>query len=698
MYERHFGLNKRPFPARAGGNDVFVGPQTAKTMASLKQALASQDAVVAVAGPAGSGKTTLIDKALDALAGTHKTVRIGRMKLAGEDALEYLLEEFGVADLPRGPIRQFGALRNRLAELEAQNTRTVVVVEDASRLGEQTLAELEAMTAADAGDSGGSALVLMGDEKLEQVFTAPEVKRLSQRIRRRISIEPLSAAELRGYLLHCFRLAGADFELIFDARSAALVHHLSDGIPRIANNIVESALAAAAAAGHEKIDASFVAGVAQDEFGLESGNFDLSVSEPQQIDDIPELIQDTLPELEALPPVAEKEPELDNIPELEPVQAPEAAALPEAEPVPAAEPIDDPVSEALEALSIVENNEPLLVAAPEPETQPEPQPVDAQEPVSETVPEWERDPTVAELKPDLDALEKAIALAHGDATDAPPPPAADIPAATAPATPADDAKPVSDEIPEITLDNAIQARVDNNLIDEPGQISASEGSNGAASSGNGDLPEVKIAPRKAKKADAEIEKIAAELARAKSIEDVDDKLAETLFGEEISLIAAQVVAAHAAQAPANDEELKLFDTAAASIAQAAGTPQAQTVALEEPEPEPEPQVEVSLETPQQGGESGLDLSASQRLKTVRALNADLHPSLREPANEVPDPAQDTSAASKPAPEPIENQINTSITQTLKALDPNSLPAGAAPDYDDEPEQDKGGFFSRFRRS
>ena len=164
--------------------------------------------------------------ALSALAGTHRTVRIGRMKLAGEDALEYLLEEFGVTDLPRGPIRQFAALRTQLAELEAQNTRIALVVEDATRLGEQTLAELEALTAADAGDSGGAALVLMGDENLEALFTAPELKRLAQRIRRRISIAPLCAAELRGYLMHCFRLAGADFEAIFEADAPDLLHHL----------------------------------------------------------------------------------------------------------------------------------------------------------------------------------------------------------------------------------------------------------------------------------------------------------------------------------------------------------------------------------------------------------------------------------------------------------------------------------------
>ena len=85
------------------------------------------------------------------------------------------------------------------------------------------------------------------------------------------------------------------------------------------------------------------------------------------------------------------------------------------------------------------------------------------------------------------------------------------------------------------------------------------------------MPEVRVEPPKNKKADAEIERIAAELAKAKTIEDVDDKLAETLFGEEINLIASQVIAAGAKAESANDEELELFDTAAASIAQAAGS-------------------------------------------------------------------------------------------------------------------------------
>ena len=86
--------------------------------------------------------------------------------------------------------------------------------------------------------------------------------------------------------------------------------------------------------------------------------------------------------------------------------------------------------------------------------------------------------------------------------------------------------------------------------------------------------------------------------------------------------------------------------------------------------------------------SAMDLSASQRLKTVRALNADLHPSLREPENEPP------QNGSTEEPDSIEDQINTSITQTLKTL---KIPPDVA-NEDDEEESGKSGFFSRFRRS
>ena len=68
------------------------------------------------------------------------------------------------------------------------------------------------------------------------------------------------------------------------------------------------------------------------------------------------------------------------------------------------------------------------------------------------------------------------------------------------------------------------------------------------------------------------------------------------------------------------------------------------------------------------------------------------------------PAEPVQAANEPqAPQPddsgpvsIEEQINTSITQTLKAL--SERPTAVDDDDDDDDDGKKSGFFSRFRKS
>jgi hypothetical protein len=259
-------------------------------------------------------------------------------------------------------------------------------------------------------------------------------------------------------------------------------------------------------------------------------------------------------------------------------------------------------------------------------------------------------------------------------------------------------------IPEITLDNAISQRFDNNLIDEPGEVSAPAA---AAPADGGERPAINLPKKQTKKADAELEKISVELAKAKSLEDMDDKLAETLFGEELNFIAAQVLANPPNTESANDDVELVADVQVASgqvaharVAQARVAPTTvatghavaagQLVATGS-----KPAYEVTLEAPKQLDDGGMDLSTSQRLKTVRALNADLHPSIREP-----DATATATAASQPAaapaepPESIEDQINTSLTQTLKAL---NVKPPVIPD-DDDGDDSKDGFFSRFRRS
>ena len=764
MYKKHFGLERRIFRGNAAGADVFVGPQTASILTSIKKALSAPDAVVTLTGPVGSGKSTAVAHSLGAISGKNAIVRVGRFPLQRGELLDLLFDHMRIQQRPQRGNQKLALFRQLLFNLAQNDSRMFVLVEDAPFLGPDMLAELEVVTAADTGPSDGAAIVLMGDEYLKELLASKTLARLRQRIRLRRSLAPCSVEELSGYLRHCFRQAGADFDKIFAGGATELLHELSGGILRVVNNLVESSMEAAADAKAATVKLELISHIADEEFGL-TGTFTrlpeisskqpeprhsdnvtaelvaLSMPEPEPApkkpaaeippkkpaaeippkepaaemapekpaaeiapkkptaepapnkddDDIPELIQDTQPALAILndappanPPGTEARMH-DTLPDIEALSA-ELGAKPKPEPKPAAvkkpESRPQPVSRA--------RTESSAPPAPKPELklELEKDPGPAAEKAIPTLsdedkPAWDRDPTLAELRPDLDALERAMAVAQGRDPEAGDEPGLHPePQAKSKPQPKDEIE----EIPEITLDDSINRKVDREALErkerleKEGILEDEEPAKAEA--------EAEAAPEdraREEKAEAELEQIAAGLAKAKTIEDVDDKMAETLFGEELSVAAAAVAE-------------RVAKEAAAAAAEASSAPQEPTASAEPARSDLEkefenvwgetPGIEVSLESGIEDQKGGLDISASQRLATVRALNTGKPEAApQKAANAPPPPAV--------SPDPIEEQITTSLTQTMKALKVNPDPAAVNDDDDDER---KGGFFSRFRRS
>jgi hypothetical protein len=96
--------------------------------------------------------------------------------------------------------------------------------------------------------------------------------------------------------------------------------------------------------------------------------------------------------------------------------------------------------------------------------------------------------------------------------------------------------------------------------------------------------------------------------------------------------------------------------------------------------------------------AGPGANASERLATVRALNGtpNTAPPVPQSAEAIvmADSAMHEPPHSSDKPESIEDQINTSITQTPKALNVRP-PDGMVVENDD---REKKGFFGRFRKS
>lgn len=269
MYEAHFGLTSRPFGSKAEGAGIFSGPRQVETMTSVKKGLTALDAVVTVTGPVGVGKTSIVSRALDTISPNRMAAWVGRMQLAPDEVLHLLLAGFGVKAQAKGTIQRFAVFRRLLAERAAAGAPVAIVVEDANRIGVDALAELEALTAADTGDATGANIILMGQPNLKKLLAQPELARLNQRTRLRQAIEPLAQTEVNGYLKHCVRAAGGEYDKIFEAGVAEIVFACSDGIPRMINTLCASAMAAAMEDGLTSVPASLMHKVAVNAFGYE---------------------------------------------------------------------------------------------------------------------------------------------------------------------------------------------------------------------------------------------------------------------------------------------------------------------------------------------------------------------------------------------------------------------------------------------
>ncbi|MGI9263341.1 MAG: hypothetical protein ACR2QU_00340, partial [Gammaproteobacteria bacterium] len=200
----------------------------------------------------------------------------------------------------------------------------------------------------------------------------------------------------------------------------------------------------------------------------------------------------------------------------------------------------------------------------------------------------------------------------------------------------------------------------------------------------------------------------AEIGQAQSLEEFSDAMAETLFGnEDLDLIAAAVVANPPADAEANAAQEPGTDPSgeppaiAAELTLAVEEPVAEKAVAETPAPVA-PVARPAAKPPPTAG--GLRESQQMRADMLQSLNTDKKPAGSKPAAAAAKTGNPSKPGAEPIPgqkeaqpESIENQINTSITQTLEALDVAKM-AESEVIEEEEKEEKKGGLFSRFRKS
>jgi general secretion pathway protein A len=282
MYRNFFGLKESPFNVNPDPRFLFLTRHTEEALAGLTYGVLRRKGFILLTGEVGTGKTTLLNKLLDHLNRQRvSTAFIFNSRLNVTQFFDFLLSDFGIPceDIAPRTMKSQGLrrLNQWLLERYQAGETAVLIVDEAQNLSSQVLEEIRLLTNLETSTDKLLQIVLSGQPELEHKLSRPELRQLRQRITLRCKTHPLTAEEVRGYILRRLQLAmrsngsagvTASAAAVFSNEAIARVHHHSRGIPRVINLLCEHALISAYAQQRKPIPPEIVDEVAR-EFQLE---------------------------------------------------------------------------------------------------------------------------------------------------------------------------------------------------------------------------------------------------------------------------------------------------------------------------------------------------------------------------------------------------------------------------------------------
>lgn len=279
MYKKFFGLQSSPFGTSPDPRFMYMMPHTREVLAGLEYGIFARKGFTVLTGEVGTGKTTILRRALSALSAERVyTSFVFNPLLEPLDFLEFVLSDFGLTPASRTKSGMLLQLNRWLIERFRMNETCVVVVDEAQNLSWELLEEIRLLTNLESSSEKLLQIVLSGQPELDEKLRHPSVRQLRQRIFLWCRTQPLSAEQTSEYIIERLRIAGATYT-IFTPEAARLIHQHSRGIPRLINLLCEHALILGYVDQTREISATQISSVAKD-LDLEMQSFLMPPDEP----------------------------------------------------------------------------------------------------------------------------------------------------------------------------------------------------------------------------------------------------------------------------------------------------------------------------------------------------------------------------------------------------------------------------------
>ncbi len=242
MYNHFYGFQESPFNMTPNPRFFFSSDKHAEALDSLVYAISERKGFVVITGEIGSGKTTVCRTLLNRLDAKTQTALVTNTHLSGKDLLSVILEDLEVDYTSGSKSKLLSRLNTYLIDQLRKDQNVVLIIDEAQNLTPSVLEEVRMLSNLETETEKLIQIVLMGQPELKKKLSLSKLEQLRQRISVFYHLSPLTAKETKEYILHRLKIASGSDRKYFTDGVLYLVYGFSKGVPRLVNQICDSAL------------------------------------------------------------------------------------------------------------------------------------------------------------------------------------------------------------------------------------------------------------------------------------------------------------------------------------------------------------------------------------------------------------------------------------------------------------------------
>jgi len=266
MYEAYWKLREKPFENTPDPRFIYYSRKHEEALSRMLYAIRERKSAAMLTGECGSGKTLLSRILLEELSSAqYQSVLIFNPRVPAFELIKEIASQLNgdMASL-LSMTDVFHYFNEVLYRNENDNKRTVIVVDEAQALLEDSFEELRLLLNFQLNDKFLLTIILLGQAELRaRMKNLPQFK---ERIAVRYNLTALSQEDTKKYILHRLKVAGS--EDIFQDDTFSEIYRFSGGIPGRINNICDMALLVGYGEGVDRIDERTIEEVAKDLEGI----------------------------------------------------------------------------------------------------------------------------------------------------------------------------------------------------------------------------------------------------------------------------------------------------------------------------------------------------------------------------------------------------------------------------------------------